>query len=218
MIEICDNGVRNQPSRITHSRAIAKLRDQFRSQHYFRILGLLNSNFVDLVQRRIRSARWRFKLHKEVGSTELCMRDNEVLSLLDLMMNSSRLFQFLNEITDCGPIGCFPGRVYRCVPGANHHDVWHNDVYGGRVLGLSVNLSERAYTGGILEMRYADTKKLLHKIGNTGPGDAIVFRLSPELQHRVTSVSGREPKTAYAGWFTKGSTLLTRLRRHRIKN
>jgi hypothetical protein len=42
---------------------------------------------------------------------------------------------------------------------------------------------------------------MLAEIANTGWGDAMLFRTSKQLQHRVTDVVGNEPKTAFAGWF-----------------
>jgi hypothetical protein len=38
-------------------------------------------------------------------------------------------------------------------------------------------------------------------VNNTGFGDAILFRISKDLEHRVTEVVGEVAKTAYAGWF-----------------
>jgi hypothetical protein len=48
--------------------------------------------------------------------------------------------------------------------------------------------------------------KILCELPNTGQGDAIFFRISPELKHVVTAMEGTEPKTAYAGWFRSGPT------------
>lgn len=36
---------------------------------------------------------------------------------------------------------------------------------------------------------------------NTGLGDALIFRISGELKHRVAPMEGDEAKTAFAGWF-----------------
>jgi len=40
-------------------------------------------------------------------------------------------------------------------------------------------------------------------IANTGPGDAIVFRIDGALEHMVTPVSGAVSKIAWAGWFAR---------------
>jgi hypothetical protein len=36
---------------------------------------------------------------------------------------------------------------------------------------------------------------------NKGFGDAIVFRIGGNLEHRVAPVRGAVPKIAFAGWF-----------------
>ena len=66
---------------------------------------------------------------------------------------------------------------------------------------MSVNLSPKPYAGGILQLREARSEEILAEIANTGLGDALFFRISPELKHRVSPVEGIVPKTAYAGWF-----------------
>jgi hypothetical protein len=55
-------------------------------------------------------------------------------------------------------------------------------------------------------MRYRRTKEILHEVHNNGLGDALLFRVSPELEHRVQGVEGDVPKTALAGWFVSGTT------------
>jgi hypothetical protein len=52
----------------------------------------------------------------------------------------------------------------------------------------------------------------LQEVTNTGLGDAIVFRLSDDLQHRINEVRGAQPKTAFAGWFRSDPALRTKLR------
>jgi hypothetical protein len=55
-------------------------------------------------------------------------------------------------------------------------------------------------------MRYRSKKEMLHEIRNTGLGVALLFRVSPELEHRVQGVEGDIPKTALARWFISGKT------------
>jgi hypothetical protein len=50
-------------------------------------------------------------------------------------------------------------------------------------------------------LRQVGDERLLAEVPNLGLGDAILFRLSRGLQHRVTDVVGAHPKTAFAGWF-----------------
>ena len=50
-------------------------------------------------------------------------------------------------------------------------------------------------------LRERETGKPVCELPNTGPGDAIFFRISDKLQHIVTQVESEAPKTAFAGWF-----------------
>jgi hypothetical protein len=35
----------------------------------------------------------------------------------------------------------------------------------------------------------------------SGPLDASIFRISPNLEHRIPDLEGSKPKIAFAGWF-----------------
>jgi 2-oxoglutarate-Fe(II)-dependent oxygenase superfamily protein len=125
-------------------------------------------------------------------------------ALLLFLCNDVALFELVRAITGCDRIGAFVGRVYRMLPGAEHEGTWHDDLLEGRMVAMSVNLGDAPYSGGVLEIRGRQSKRVLHRVANTGFGDAVIFRIGRELQHRVTAVKGTVPKTAYAGWFISG--------------
>jgi hypothetical protein len=129
-----------------------------------------------------------------------------------LLLNDPRLFAAVREVTGCDSIGCFEGRVYRMAPGGEHYDSWHNDLAEGRMVAMSVNLSREPYAGGVLQMRRRGPKEVFAEVTNVGAGDAILFRLDSELQHRVTPVQGSTSKTAFAGWFKSSPTFLSVLK------
>jgi hypothetical protein len=117
------------------------------------------------------------------------------------LLNNPALFELLQNITGCGRIGRFHGRVYRMVPGAGHYDFWHDDAFDNRMITISINLSREFYRGGLLQIRERKSQRFLHEVANTGLGDAIVFRVDRGLQHRVTDVEGDVEKVALSGWF-----------------
>ena len=128
---------------------------------------------------------------------------NEVLiARHQFLLNNQELFRWVEEVSGCDPIGNFDGRVYELVPG-KHFDAWHSDCAQSRMVGLSVNLSASDFEGGIFQIRRQETKELISEVSNTRAGDAILFRISPELSHRVTPVEGSSPRTALAGWFCR---------------
>jgi hypothetical protein len=130
-------------------------------------------------------------------------------------LNNPELLRLIGTITGCQEISEFRfGAVYRMLGPERHEISWHNDLSDkeDRLVGLSLNLSTGVFDGGEFELRECATKKLLACIGNTGFGDALLFRVSPELEHRVTPIGEAAPKTAFTGWFcATGQTYLERL-------
>jgi hypothetical protein len=125
-------------------------------------------------------------------------------ALLLFLCNDVALFELVRAITGCDRIGAFVGRIYRMLPGAEHEGTWHDDLLEGRMVAMSINLGNAPFSGGVLEIRDRASKRVLHRVANTGFGSAVIFRIDPELQHRVTAVREGAPKTAYAGWFISG--------------
>ena len=191
-----------------------ELREDFRRQHFVRLPGLLEPGLLDAVVRSIEQGEFVKRTHGGIG-TEACLSQGVATSALQLIFNDPQLLAAVAAIAECGPLGCFDGRVYRMIPGAGHYDSWHSDVGEDRLVGLSVNLSPAGYEGGALEMRYTNgTKQEYVGAGFSRPkepatwtvengsfGSAILFRISPALRHRVSPVTGTTPRTAYAGWF-----------------
>ena len=92
-----------------------------------------------------------------------------------------------------------------------HSDTWHGDTDGNRMVTLSVNLGE-PYEGGVLQIREKPSDRILHEVANTGPGDAILFALGEQLEHRVGAVTGQATKMALAGWFQRTPAALEALK------
>lgn len=192
---------------------IAALRESFDATHVVRLPRLLGNDLLEEVQHAIRSAAFYERSHGDNGEIgrEECMADNTVLAMLVLLANDGRLLSLVRAITGCAPIGSFDGRVYRML-GSGHFDRWHSDTGVDRLIGMSVNLSETSYDGGRFELRSLESEHVLWQVSNTGPGDAVMFRISDDLVHRVTEVRGDNPRTAFAGWFQSRPDFLSLLR------
>ena len=198
MIQVTRRGTELSSS----TEVLGALRDQFERRHYFVLPGLLETELLDLIQRQIDRGEFRERVHERIDSNkELCLTESAAFGALLFLMNDEKLFQLIQDITQCARIDCFEGRVYRVNPGDGHHDSWHNDIGEGRVVGMSLNLSREVYSGGVLQIRNRESEALISEAANTGSGDAVVFRLSRDLQHRITEVEGSASKTAFAGWF-----------------
>jgi hypothetical protein len=179
---------------------IGRLRAGFRDAHWVRLPHLLEPSILDSLQARLDNSRWKTMSHGEIGE-EYITSDLLANSLLHFAMNRPKFRAIIEEITGSKSLRWFRGRVYRTIAGAGHHDNWHDDVDHSNEVGMTVNLSRDLFRGGLFMLREGDSKRVLAHVANTGPGDALIFRISPDLQHRISDLEGAEPKTAFAGWF-----------------
>ncbi len=192
--------LRHRGVAVPDASALTQARQRFEQGHCILLPSLLAPELVTAVLTAFEQTSFSDYEHEGIGS-ELCARHGLATGVLELLANDPEFFAIVRTLTGCGPIGSFVGRVYRMVPGQGHYDSWHSDVGGDRMIALSINLSATPYSGGLLQMRQADSDHVFCEIANLGIGDALMFRIDPGLRHRVTDVVGSAPKTAYAGWF-----------------
>jgi hypothetical protein len=196
---------RNGP--VLHGKLDA-LRDRFATQHCVMLENLLEPSLLVEIQRRIERAQWKSSTFGEgsdhhFSGTEFTLDDLVTCNLLDFLLNNPEFLNIIRIVTGDPEISEFSGRVYRMDPSPQHHLSWHTDIVGNekRKVGLSMNLSTDVFRGGTFELRDGRTLVSLAQVNNTGFGDALLFRISADLHHRVTEVLDRVPKTACAGWF-----------------
>src|ERR1041385_2731652 len=192
--------------------SLSSMRCTFDEQHALRLPRFLEPDLLAYVHQSIRAASFYERDHEDIAR-EACMCDNPMLALLCLIMNDTRLFDVIRRITGCAPIGYFNGRIYAFAADANHFDQWHSDTIDDRRIGISINMSEGLFEGGVFELRHADAEATHWSIANTGSADAILFRIGDDLLHRVTPVIGPVPRVAYAGWFQGRGDLLSLLKK-----
>jgi hypothetical protein len=182
------------------------LRSHFQRHHFVRLREFVEPTLLRMIQDRLETAEFSER-NQESKELESYMTDENVRGMLLFLTNDRDLFEVVQQIAVCGKLSSFVGRVYQKVPGRGHFDTWHNDVHPSRIVGMSINLSRHIYSGGSLKIRDAESGKFLEEVINTGSGDAILFRLSPALEHRVDEVHGEAKKVAFAGWFLSGPVL-----------
>lgn len=184
-----------------HAKSLETYRASFASTCTAKIHGLLTPSSLGLVRREIDKATFE----PVIGSfyCEMRIARAAVWHHLLFLVNAPEIFQAVEAITGCGHIGCFVGRIYRRSAGGGHHDDWHDDAIDNRLVGLSINLGRDPYDGGELRLRDRATQRELYNRANTGPGDAVLFKIDPDLQHIVMPVTGFAARTAFAGWFCR---------------
>ncbi|MGH7924990.1 MAG: PqqD family peptide modification chaperone [Candidatus Binatus sp.] len=173
-------------------------REHFQEHDYLRLPGFIEPGFFRVIQRYLLGATWE-KRFWNVGH-DLTLTNNPLSDVVHVLLNDPKLFRMLGRATGCGPIRCFKGRLYRMVARKGLLFDWHPDTKNNRKLAISINLSDAPYRGGTLEIRER-SGSVREVVPNLGFGDAIVFRVAEHLEHRLTPVVGRIPKTAIAGFF-----------------
>jgi Coenzyme PQQ synthesis protein D (PqqD)/2OG-Fe(II) oxygenase superfamily len=176
------------------------LRRQFAEQPYVELPGFVAPALLSIVERAVNAGDFAHRAHPGIGE-ELCLESGPATAACQLVFNDAALLGVVTQIAACSALRCFDGRVYRLEPKAGHYDSWHSDASDDRMVGLSVNLNRDSYAGGALEIRRAVLPEAEYVVPRSGFGSAVLFRISPALRHRVTSVRGAVARTAYAGWF-----------------
>jgi hypothetical protein len=186
---------------------VALLRARFRERHAVKIPGFLEPTFLSRIQSRIHTATFVPRSHEGIGHDLVCL-DSPAADALLFVLNDPRLCHMITELTGIGPIGCFIGRLYRMTAATAHHASWHSDVADHRLVALSINIGEEPYRGGTTILREQGRPDTEQPLENTTPGDALLFRIDPTLEHHVTDVEPGPPKTAWAGWFRSEPSFL----------
>lgn len=182
---------------------------RFDADRCLRLPALIGGNLLATVRRRLAHARFTTRIADRVfpPAVDLKLQDDDLHGLLHFVLNDRAVVDFVRDVASAPDATGFVGAVYRIEPGMGHHDAWHSDLDGNRLVGLTVNLSDGPFEGGELEMRDRESRRRLWRIANTGPGDGLLFALGPDLQHCIRPMSGSVAKTALAGWFCRDPDL-----------
>ena len=193
---------------------LEEMKKKFDQDHYIKLSGLVEPNLLKFIQNQINQSKFYEKKYKveDEDITDYRLKNKSIDSLLRFLINDQNLFQLVQMITGCSKIESFTGAVLRMTTDHGNYDSWHNDMADNHMIAISINLSTEIYGGGILEVRNCNSGEILHKIKNTGFGDCILFRVSPNLEHRVTNVEGLVNRTVFAGWFRSKPKYLSLLK------
>jgi hypothetical protein len=189
--------------RIPSPAETAELARTFADHHAVVLRNFLEPSILRKLQGRLaQPGVWKANAFNLIHgmATELVCADQITVGLLTAMFHDRALWEAMRAISLCDPIRSFHGRIYRMDPAA-HQDAWHTDADPNYMVTLSLNLTDRPFSGGELHLREIGSTAIRAQIANTGQGDALIFRIDERLEHIVTPVSGTVPKVAWAGWF-----------------
>ena len=196
MIRVGRKGLQSGPS-AGECRTLTK---NFREHNVIRLPRFFSRELRDQLAREFAGAA--SKRVRDAGGSESELCDSPVTAAVIFLLNERRLLDAVERVTGLKRLRAFVGRVYRLEPAHRDAMGWHSDALKKRRVALSINLGAKRYTGGTLEFRDARTKRPLGSAPNRGFGNAVLFRVTRMIEHRVTPVTGRHPKIAFAGWFT----------------
>lgn len=186
--------------------AASRIVSQFERDNCLVLPRFLEPALLKTIQQGFKLLDLREKAYT-IGS-DASIRKGPLMGAVTLLLNQPELIDQVRRLTGCASITGFVGRIYQLRPGDGHDFDWHNDVMHHRVIAVTVNLSTGIFKGGELEIREAKTRRVIRKIANVGPGDAVMFRVDPRFEHRVMPITGDVPKTALAGWFVEGTAAI----------
>ncbi|HSX57263.1 MAG TPA: 2OG-Fe(II) oxygenase [Sphingomonas sp.] len=127
---------------------------------------------------------------------------------------AGRLIRFLLErrpfldwaqgIAGCERLQHATGLVGEMAPASGQGLDWHDDQNDGgfRRLAVTVHLSDAPYEGGVFEIREKNSTRTLFRQASPPPGTMTLFRIGPDLHHRVTPVTKGGPRRVFGGWLS----------------
>jgi hypothetical protein len=185
-------------------RDLAALSEQFRATHRIHLPGFIAPDLWQLTQHALATATYDTKVHHDTHppAVVLTLRQPTLLAAYLLALNDPGMLRLVERLTGIHPLGSFIGDFYRMDPGV-HHTAWHNDVDGARAVAISINVSSNPFEGGELSMRQRGSDRPMWTFSNQGRGDAILFRIREDLEHRIHEVTGSSAKCAVTGWFLR---------------
>ncbi len=186
------------------------LRDSFQRSGYVKLPRILAPELARDVYERAVAKGFEDVDHEGIGR-ELMTRDTSAYHLLALMLNAREMIDFVSRVTR-KPVAVFWGRIYRLASSGGYSQGWHSDDVEERVAAISINLGE-PFEGARLRIREVATERALAEVENTVRGDAVLFRIAPEIEHCNTAIVGDVPKTACAGFFQSRGTFRETLAR-----
>jgi hypothetical protein len=120
-----------------------------------------------------------------------------------LLLRRTNLVDWLEQVTGAEGLAGVEGHVVQTRPGGDALD-WHDDRNKPeRALGVTISLTDTAYSGGAFEMRRVGEPASARTFQHSRPGTALIFDIGRDLEHRLLPLSSGGPRRVFAGWFLR---------------
>jgi hypothetical protein len=162
-------------------------RRHFDDHHWIALPRLIDGDLLTHVQDVNAPARFVEVRHDAVTppSVDMTMEPDTVSALLELLCNDAAIPRSIETLTGCASLVRFSGCLYRLMPEAGHQHNRYKDVAHDRRVAMRINLGPATYEGGVLEIRELTTGRVIERVFDTGPGDAILFRIDALRRGRL---------------------------------
>ncbi len=179
---------------------------RFRADRYLRLDRFVEPALLETWRRRLGDAPFKPRVYTaDVWDSpppfDFVIDAPVLLGAYQFAMHDAGLFRAIEAVAGCARVRSYEPVIYRMLPG--HTDSWHDDLPAGqeRLVTFSLNMSEDGYTGGALEFSEDRARTPRFSVENHEAGGALIFALSPSLEHRVAPVTSGA-RTVFAGWFS----------------
>ena len=183
------------------------LQEEMRTTHCILLKNFLAPSLISLVRPLLMTNRFFPFEHGPQGrvhAREMRLEAPDPLArLFTFCLNSTRFHRAVGDLAGFGEdIRYFAARCYKMFPDSDDFQSWHDDCKGGiRLLGMSINLNTEPVQGGEFRIRNRSGSRKVHRTIKSHFGDAHLFRIDKNLEHRVFPPTGTVPKFCCGGWF-----------------
>lgn len=184
----------------------ADVRDRFRRDRALAFSDMIDASLFDRLLQLCDRAGFIGDAQADVALRQLEVPGTTGKALA-LTLKRPDLLRWLEKATGCAPLNSTFGRVVQNVVGKAHHLDWHDDLREDptRRLGITINLGQKPYEGGLFELRVKKTRQLVMRHRHVEPGSILIFEVSDDLEHRVWPITDGGPRRIFAGWFLGAS-------------
>ena len=180
----------------------SELHDTFASRHCVQFKDFIASPLLGELTEQIALAKFGAMYHDPLG-IDYSMDFGPTQAMLHYLITDERLLATVERIANIPPctLDRFTGRVYRMIKNRDR-DGYHDDVHllDRRLVAISVSMTREPCQGGALHLRRKRWLRPFHLSTQAELGEAVLFRISRHLQHKVGNVLAGS-RTNLAGWY-----------------
>jgi hypothetical protein len=138
--------------------------------------NVLEPSLLQFLLNKIEQGPWQEQVHG-TKAVEDELWDDTAYAAIHIAANAAPLLEAIREISGSRDVTSYYGRIYRFGSSSRHRDNWHHDNQDNRRVGMSVNLTQRRYAGGVFQLRRKGAEEILVEHSNYELGDATLFRI-----------------------------------------